>query len=136
MSIDWNHVGLLLHIVDKAKDHPKLVHLTNAALAALDNHAVEAKKANDLAAKEKADKIAAEAMKHVEEVKQSEADRLAKEEEDLKKRPPGKTPAELQAEAEASRAANEAAKAASNVEGEKQPEPIRRRSLTGEPVNE
>jgi len=37
--MDWNHIGLLLHIVEKAKDHPKLAALTNAALAELDQHA-------------------------------------------------------------------------------------------------
>lgn len=57
-NIDWQHVGLLLHIVDKAKDHPRLSHIVNAALAELDWHSGEAKKANDFLAKERAEEEA------------------------------------------------------------------------------
>ena len=121
MSIEWDKVGMLLHIIDKSKDHPKLASLTNAALAELDEHAAEAKKANDLAAKEKADKAAAEAQKHVEEVRKAEEERLAKEEEAIKARPPGKTPAELQAEAEAARAVNDQARAEAAVKSGEAP---------------
>jgi len=38
MMIDWQNVGMLLHIVDKSKDHPRLQQLTNAALAELERH--------------------------------------------------------------------------------------------------
>ena len=131
--MSWDRVEQLLGIVDKSKDHPKLASVTAAALAELDEHAAEATKQAAVIAKQKADEDAAAAAKHVEEVRKAEADRLAKEEEALKKRPAGKTPAELQAEAEAARAANAAAVAGARVE---QPQPAALRPMFGpaEPV--
>ncbi len=153
-GVDWQHVGMLLHIIDKSKDHPKLAPLTNAALAELDQHAVEAKKALDLAAKERADKEAEGARKHVEEVRESEGKRLDEEEKAIMARPMSKTPAEIAADVNAAKAVNEQAQANAkleqNVQGPLlqseptvyerptvQPEPrILRRNLNEEPINE
>lgn len=111
MSINWTEVGLLLNVVDRAKDHPKLAALTNAALAELDVLGAEAKRMNDIASRDRLRADADGAMKHVEEVRTSEAERLAREEEERKKQPPPKTPAELAAEKVAADKVNAAAAA-------------------------
>jgi ADP-ribose pyrophosphatase YjhB (NUDIX family) len=72
--MDWTKIEQLLGIVDKAKDHPKLVHLTNAALAELDQHAAVAKKDLDEAAAEKAKVDHAEATKRIEAVAKAKAE--------------------------------------------------------------
>ncbi len=130
LKLEWDRIEQLLGIVDKAKDHPKLASVTQAALAELDQHAAEATKQAAVIAKQKADEDAAAAAKRVEEVRKAEADRLAKEEAAIKARPAGKTPAELQAEAEAARAAGVAAAAGARVE---QPDPTIRRPLGENP---
>lgn len=77
-GLDWNAIGMLLMIVDKAKDHPKLAEITQAALAVLDGHAVNAQKVNAAARQKKAEEEAAAQAKAAADTK-AKVDAEAKE---------------------------------------------------------